>query len=173
MNLGGSMYRKVEDFVKAWESESASTQKLLDALSDTSLSQSVVDGHRTLARMAWHIVTTIPEMMSKTGLKVKSVQPDAPLPNKAAAIQKAYASASGELLEQVKSNWTDQTLAVEDEMYGDKWARGMTARILLDHQTHHRGQMTVLMRQAGLKVPGVYGPAKEEWVAHGAPPPEI
>ena len=32
---------------------------------------------------------------------------------------------------------------------------------LINHQNHHRGQMTVLMRQAGLTVPGVYGPAKK------------
>jgi len=112
-------------------------------------------------------------MMAKTGLTIKSVLPDAPLPTKAVAIQKAYASASRELLEQIKTGWTDQTLAVVDEMYGEKWPRGMPARVLLDHQTHHRGQMTVLMRQAGLTVPGVYGPAKEEWGAYGAPPPEI
>jgi uncharacterized damage-inducible protein DinB len=58
-------------------------------------------------------------------------------------------------------------------MYGEKWTRGVTARVLLNHQTHHRGQMTILMRQAGLKVPGVYGPSKEEWAEYGAPPPEI
>jgi len=38
------------------------------------------------------------------------------------------------------------------------------------HQTHHRAQMTVLMRQAGLKVPGVYGPSREEWSQMGMPP---
>ena len=38
---------------------------------------------------------------------------------------------------------------------------------LINHQNHHRGQMTVLMRQAGLTVPGVYGPAKEEWATAG------
>jgi hypothetical protein len=27
--------------------------------------------------------------------------------------------------------------------------------------------MTVLMRQAGLVIPGMYGPAKEEWLAMG------
>ena len=36
-------------------------------------------------------------------------------------------------------------------------------RLLIQHQAHHRGQLTVLMRQADLKVPGVYGPSKEEW----------
>ncbi|MBI2416475.1 MAG: hypothetical protein HYV28_00920 [Ignavibacteriales bacterium] len=29
--------------------------------------------------------------------------------------------------------------------------------------------MTVLMRQAGLKVPGAYGPSREEWAAYGMP----
>ena len=43
----------------------------------------------------------------------------------------------------------------------------------LSHQTHHRGQMTVLMRQAGLTVPGVYGPAREEWAAMGMEPPTV
>jgi uncharacterized damage-inducible protein DinB len=58
-------------------------------------------------------------------------------------------------------------------MYGVRWARGVTLRALLVHQTHHRGQMTVLMRQAGLRVPGVYGPAREEWSAYGMPAPQV
>ena len=52
-------------------------------------------------------------------------------------------------------------------MYGMSWKRGTTLSILVNHQAHHRGQMTVLMRQAGLMVPGVYGPAKEEWASMG------
>ena len=58
-------------------------------------------------------------------------------------------------------------------MYGEPWQRALTLAILVAHQTHHRGQMTVLMRQAGLKVPGVYGPSKDEWAAMGASPPEV
>ena len=45
--------------------------------------------------------------------------------------------------------------------------------MLIGHQTHHRSQMTVLMRQAGLVVPEVYGPAKEGWAAYGAQPPLV
>jgi len=167
------MYRKIEDFLDAWKMESESTQKLLDALTDAALPQAVAEGHRTLARIAWHIVTTIPEMMANTGLKLGALKPDAPIPATAAEIGQAYAAVAAELAQQVRANWTDQTLRVEDEMYGEKWARGRTARILINHQTHHRGQMTVLMRQAGLAVPGVYGPSKEEWAAYGAPAPEI
>jgi uncharacterized damage-inducible protein DinB len=54
-------------------------------------------------------------------------------------------------------------------MYGEKWTRAMALRALIQHEVHHRGQMTVLMRQAGLTVPGVYGPAREEWAAYGMP----
>jgi uncharacterized damage-inducible protein DinB len=167
------MFRTLEDFLKSWEQESASTQKILDALTDKSLSQQIVDGHRTIGRIAWHVVTTIPEMMERTGLRVTAISHTAPVPAAAAEIQKGYAAVSLELIGQIKTHWNDGTLSVLDDMYGERWSRGLTLYILIIHQTHHRGQMTVLMRQAGLKVPGIYGPAKEEWVAYGAPAPEV
>ena len=52
------------------------------------------------------------------------------------------------------------------------WSRGKTLGALVTHQIHHRAQLTVVMRLAGLKVPGVYGPAKEEWAAYGMEPQE-
>jgi len=167
------MFRQIEDFTKAWENESASTQKLMNELTDDSLSQKVTDEHRTLGRIAWHVVTTIPEMMGLTGLRIGSVASESAVPRSAAEIQKSYTAVSRDLLEQVKANWSDQALTVTDDMYGEKWPRGLTLKILIDHQTHHRGQMTVLMRQAGLKVPGIYGPSKDEWGAIGGEAPEI
>ena len=88
-------------------------------------------------------------------------------------IKKAYATASKEMLDAIKSSWDDAGLQIEDEMYGEKWKRGVTLAILIHHEVHHRGQMTVLMRQAGLLVPGFYGPAKEEWSNYGGQPPEV
>jgi uncharacterized damage-inducible protein DinB len=69
--------------------------------------------------------------------------------------------------------WSDETLQIEDDMYGEMWKRGKTLGSLINHEIHHRGQMTVLMRQAGLKVPGIYGPSKDEWAQYGMKPPEI
>lgn len=167
------MFRTIEDFEQNWTHESASTQKQMDQLTDASLSQAVADDHRTLGRIAWHIVTTIPEMMPHTGLKLPAVDPKAPVPKTAEEIKKAYATVSKELLEQIKANWDDASLQIEDDLYGEKWKRGNTLLILIKHEVHHRGQMTVLMRQAGLKVPGFYGPAKEEWVNYGGQPPAV
>ena len=52
-------------------------------------------------------------------------------------------------------------------MYGEHWSKGTVLRVLINHQSHHRGQMTVIMRMLGLPVPGIYGPSKEEWVEMG------
>lgn len=167
------MYTSLDAFLIAWGYEAASTQKLMDVLTDASLAQPVHEGGRTLGRLAWHIAQTIPEMMSKTGLHVSGLGEHDPVPADAATIAQAYRDASASLVEQLRAHWTDATLLQQDNLYGESWARGMTLSILINHQTHHRGQMTVLMRQAGLTVPGVYGPAKEEWAQMGMEPPPV
>jgi uncharacterized damage-inducible protein DinB len=58
------------------------------------------------------------------------------------------------------------------EMYAERWRKGQVLSVLIRHQCHHRGQMTVLMRQAGLRVPGVSGPSREEWATWGMQPME-
>lgn len=168
------MFNSVADFLKMWEGESEKTQRMFDALTDKSLSQAVASDHRTLGRVAWHIVTTIPEMMALTGLKLEiMVDPGTPVPSVAKEIAQAYRALSGALAEEIGRTWNDQTLAIEDETYGERWSRRFTLTVLINHQIHHRGQMTVLMRQAGLRVPGIYGPAMEDWAQYGAPVPEV
>jgi uncharacterized damage-inducible protein DinB len=167
------MISTINDFEQLWSSELEATQKIFKHLNDRSLSQAVNPEGRTLARLAWHITTSIPEMVSRTGLKIRGPGQDDAIPATAKLIAQAYSEAAISLLEQVKAAWTDATLLEKDEMYGEKWARGFTLTALILHQVHHRGQMTVLMRQAGLEVPGLYGPSRQEWAAFGMKPPAI
>jgi uncharacterized damage-inducible protein DinB len=167
------MFRRVADFQKAWEREREGTLKILKALTDASLQQAVTKDDRTLGRVAWHLAQTVSEMMPRTGLTVTEPAPDAPVPSSAAAIAEIYETGSKKVADEIAAKWTDETLEVEDDMYGMKWSRGQTLMALVVHQAHHRGQMTVLMRQAGLAVPGVYGPAREEWAAHGMKAPTV
>ncbi len=160
-------YKTLDEFLKDWAYESKATQKLFENLTDESLKQQVHPGGRTLGRLGWHITETFGEMMERTGLKVFSPDMSHYNENSAADLKKCYKDASDSLVEKLKSEWNDSTLAVEDDMYGEKWKRGTTLSVLITHQAHHRAQMTVLMRQAGLKVTGVYGPAAEEWAAMG------
>lgn len=163
------MYRKIEDFQTAWAYETEMTTKLFNNLTDESLAQKVVEGGRSLGFLAWHIVLTLGEMPKKVGLEIDCPAEDADVPASAREIAETFEKAAKSVGEQVEKNWTDETLEVEDEMYGMTWKRGTTLNLLINHQAHHRGQVTVLMRQAGVPVVGVYGPAKEEWEAMGAP----
>ena len=49
----------------------------------------------------------------------------------------------------------------------------MTLQGLIHHEIHHRAEMIVLMRLAGLPVPGLYGPTREEWTQYGMEPPAV
>lgn len=167
------MFTSIQMFENNWRHESKTSQNVMDTLTDQSLSQAVASDHRTLGRMAWHIITSIPELMAATGLECKGLTPADPMSKTARELKDAYAKVSSQLLEQVKENWDDKKLLEKDELYGETWAKGFTLLVLIHHEIHHRGQMTVLMRQAGLKVPDIYGPAKEGWAKYGAPAPEI
>ncbi len=165
------MFRSIDDFAAAWRNETDSTLKVLRTLTDASLAQRVVPGGRTLGFLGWHITCTLAEMGGHAGLAVEGPtdksHPDVPV--HAAEIARQYERAAGSLLGAVTAGWTDAQLGTLIPMYGEEWPKGGVLVALIRHQAHHRGQMTVLMRQAGLPVPGVYGPAKEEWAAMGMP----
>jgi len=161
------MFRKIEDFANNWGYESEATLKMFGNLTDESLTKKFNDDVRTAGRLAWHITTAIGEMMHRTGLSFKTVDLNSPVPQTAKEIVAAYKQASDNLLNEIKTKWSDDSLLIEDDMYGENWERGKTLGVLVTHQIHHRGQLTVLLRLAGLKVPGIYGPAKEEWAQFG------
>jgi uncharacterized damage-inducible protein DinB len=163
------MFRKIEDFAQAWKYETEQTVKLLSELTDESLNQKIVEGGRSLGFLAWHIVLTLEEMPKLVGLSINAPSPETACPTSAKEIVSAFETAANSVSEEVSKNWTDETLKIKDEMYGEIWNRGTTLFYLTAHQIHHRGQITVLMRQARLKVIGIYGPAKEEWEAMGMP----
>ncbi|PHD63848.1 DinB family protein [Bacillus wiedmannii] len=167
------MYQTIEGFLQSWTYEAESTQKILDALTDESLSQEIAHGHWTLGRVAWHIVTAIPVMLSGTGLKFEGETKDYPVPTSAKTIADGYRKVNAAFVEALQSEWTDKDLTTINDFFGRPMPNSIFLMTLINHQNHHRGQMTVLMRQAGLTVPGVYGPAKEEWAVAGMEAPKM
>ncbi len=166
------MYYKISDFIEDWKYESESTIKVLSNLTDEVLTVKFNNEIRTAGRLAWHIVTSVGEMAHRTGLAFETVDQLAPIPSSVKEILDEYKRASGNMVKEIIEKWTDETLLLEDDMYGEKWKKGKTLGVLVTHQIHHRGQLTVVMRLAGLKVPGFYGPAKEEWASYGMQPQE-
>jgi uncharacterized damage-inducible protein DinB len=156
------MFTSIRSFLDTWRRESAATARLMAELTDRSLEQRIADGYRSLGELAWHIVVSQREILRHTGLDYPAPGKGDPQPARAAEIHSCYVDAAKALGAAVEGRWSDETLAVSDQIYGQQWPRGLTLAVMLFHEIHHRGQMTVLMRQAGLRVPGVYGPSRDE-----------
>ncbi len=164
------MYRHIDDFISNWKYESANTLKLFKLLTPEVLDKKLNERVRTAGFLAWHITHTLKEMMERTGLHIDCKEQENYNGETPEEIYSAYEKASDSLLKELAAKWTDASLELEDEMYGDKWKRGVTLHILVAHQAHHRGELVVIMRLLGLPVVGMYGPAYEEWMAFGMEP---
>lgn len=164
------MFRTIQDFVNEWNNESTATQRVLDTLTDASLTQQIAPDFRTLGQLAWHIATTIHEMLSRVGLTFEAPEGDEHAPSSAKTIADAYRISATGLASAIQSQWTDTKLTESTDMYGEMWLNATTLRMLISHEIHHRGEMIVLMRQAGLRVPDIYGPTREDWLERGMQP---
>lgn len=167
------MFHTIEEFMKEWNHESASTKKLFAALTDEALNQQVGAGRRTIGRLASHLIVSPHEMLTRTDLRFEAPFGYDHVPSSAAEIVEAYRSAEQAMREAIRTQWTDENLRDVRDMYGEQWSNAVTLRVVIQHEVHHRAQMTVLMRQAGLKIPGMYGPVYEEWEEFGMKPPVV
>ncbi|GMK38868.1 hypothetical protein PCCS19_19220 [Paenibacillus sp. CCS19] len=154
------MYRVTEDFVQDWAVSAQGTLAVMNSITDETMATAIVEGHSTLGWLAWHLTSTAGFFGQLAGLQIPGVGHGAPIPahitdiiSKYEEINEAYAREAVKL--------SNEQLVEEIDAFGRKMPRGKFLRLLVDHQTHHRGQMTVLLRQAGLPVPGVLGPTRE------------
>ena len=155
------MYRTVNDFLTDWSLSTKGTIQVFESLKDEKLNQAIVEGHSTLGWIGWHIVTSTVFFADLVGLNVVSPGDENVAPNKSITILNAYLNIVEEVKREV-GNMTDEEIITNIDNFGQLTPRGKLLRDLIDHTTHHRGQMTVLLRQAGLPVPGIMGPTKEE-----------
>jgi uncharacterized damage-inducible protein DinB len=157
------MFRSVADFQETWQAESKSTLRVFNALKDESLSQSVVPGGYTLGSLAGHIAGSIAAIPAHAGLL--PMPEKSPAPETVAAIIANYEHNVKQLADAVVEKWSDTQIGEEIPAFGRLFRRGALLAMVIAHQTHHRAQMMVLMHQAGLTVPGVYGPSEADKAA--------
>lgn len=164
------MFRTIDDFITLWKEEAAMTLQVFNAISEEKKSEKINENVRTAERLAWHIVQTLTEMLSKAGLFESDELEHTPVPATFKEIAKHYDIHAERVADAVRSLWTDEQLTNDTiNMYGSDWTKSKILTVLLLHQTHHRAQLTVIMRLLGMKVPGTYGPSKEEWSQYGMP----
>ena len=158
------MFRTVKDFEKSFKYESDCTLKILRALTDASLpaARRARGPHAGPPGLAPGAVA---DRHAEQGVPGRSKARTGTRRCRRARrlIVSAYEHTSQSVQSEIAKKWNDAALLEEHDLFGESWANGFTLEALLRHEAHHRGQMTVLMRQAGLAVPGIYGPSREEW----------
>ena len=159
------MYLSISEFVEDWNRESGNSLKVERMLTDASLSQKGDAESNSLGKIAWHMVVMIGLTAAGAGLTVDAPPRGTEPPATAAAIADAYERAARSLAEQASARLKDDQMGTEITLFGRTMKLAAALQGLIRHQIHHRGQMTILMRSAGLTVPGVYGPSREEAAA--------
>lgn len=160
------MYASLNAALADWKFEASLTLKVLDKLTDASLKQAVSDAQpRTLGDLAWHLVGSLGAFLNAAGLQLE-VPNHADKPATAAAIADAYRRVDDMAMTALREKWSDAKLQEPIKLFGFiDTTYGGVLNMMIRHQIHHRAQMTILMRQAGLAAPGLYGPNEEETAA--------
>lgn len=154
------MYRVAEDFVQDWVASSKGALKVMQAIPDDKMDVAIVEGHNSLGWLSWHLVRVAGAFGHFAGLQIPAPGPDMPQPETMKEIAEKYEMVAEAYKKEV-ATLTKEQLEEEVPAFGGSMKRGELLSKVIMHQTHHVGQMTVLLRQAGLKVPPVMGPTKE------------
>lgn len=156
------MYRTLNDFVQEWERNCGGTLAIFESITDAKKHAAIVEGHSSLESLGWHLTTSPAYFMGQVGLSLEIELNPKNTPATISEIVSIYKSVIDNVVKVAKENLSDEKLLTEVNSHGRLTPIGALLRVMVDHQTHHRAQMQVLLRQAGLPVPGVMGPTKED-----------
>ena len=159
------MYRTIDDFKSAWALEREATLQCFRSLTDESLKYHSTLFPRGLGRVAYHIAEAPSSLLADAGVTVAGPEFGHEASSTKHLITE-YERASQALVDTV-TKWNDDELADHVIFFGRDMRKGMLLNVLVNHQAHHRGQLTVLMREAGISIPSFFGPTIEAWMSLG------
>lgn len=153
-------------FLRIWDRESKTTAKVFRAFPAGSLDVKPHERSRSVRDLAWQCVIDerVIEKIIDGANDLRNVPPSPPPPETMEEIAAAHELAHREASEKMRRPETEFSKTVTVTMRGGSIQLKQAETIwgnLLD-QIHHRGQLTVYLRQAEGKVPAIYGPSGDE-----------
>ena len=149
-----------EATLKLWDAENLLTLKALRAVPSRGLDFRPHPTSRTLRDLAWHLAES-ERWFCTDAMRLPGKKVGAKPPASAGAIAEARAASHAELAAAVRKKG-DAWLSAQVEFYGMKMPRADIVGLMVRHDVHHRGQLSVYLRLAGAKVSGIYGPSADE-----------
>jgi uncharacterized damage-inducible protein DinB len=160
---------ELDMFFNAWERDSDCTLKLLKALPPGQYDFRPDEGGRSLGELAWHLAEGDAYMSYgietgtfDMGAKPANIERPRTVEGLISGFEKIHREAVARIrklrpedLDRQIPFFGGQTLTVRDILWG----------MIINHGTHHRGQLSLMCRLAGGQTPGMYGPNREETAA--------
>lgn len=157
-------YTVAQFLLPAIRHEHDKTRRVIEAVPADKCSYTPDDRSMTAIDLAWHLASS-EWMFSRMVLDGQTPGGEGKRPENIktpADVLKFYdetvAPVKGEL-----KNATPEQLAKVIDFHGVFQAPGVAyMNLMLNHSSHHRGQLSVYLRPMGAKVPGIYGPSADE-----------
>jgi len=160
----------IEGMLQELEQEAATTRRVLERVPDNQLGWRPHQKSRTLGQLALHIAM-VPGAVAEFVASPSPVQapqfgPD-PSPASSSELMPILDQSIAKARKVLGSMDDATLLATWRMMLGDREIfavprAAMLRSIMLNHWYHHRGQLTVYLRQLDVPVPSVYGPSADE-----------
>jgi uncharacterized damage-inducible protein DinB len=149
--------------------EAEVTARVLAAVPDDSAGYRPAPDSRSAAEVAWHIAADV-WFLDGIARREFEVNPDQTHPNPTQSMAELgdwYVARVREALERLRAVPAEQlaaplTLGGVAEQSGTAFPAFVYLLWAHTHTVHHRGQLAAYLRPMGAKVPGIYGPSRDE-----------
>ncbi|HTD52508.1 MAG TPA: DinB family protein [Thermoanaerobaculia bacterium] len=159
-----------ESFLPEYDSEMASTRRLLERLPTSKLDWKPHDKSRSLGELATH-VTELPRWGARfqaAQWKIGSEKAPAlkTVPEFLARFDENVGMGRQGLAAQSDDQMREEfaVLRPDGAVFFQLPRKALVRRVLLSHLIHHRGQLTVYLRENDVALPSIYGPTADEGI---------
>ncbi len=153
------------EFRKKFSIEGLRTQRLARVFEDRDLTVKPAEGSMTVAELLAHIIASRNFLRGVFGEETPTTELfKIPVASESASSLRRELASSWRAILNALDATDDHLLAQKISPFGPDWemSRMEMAELMLEHEIHHRGQLSVYARVAGKIPPDMYAPVTEE-----------